>query len=167
MFISFSSYNRSSLRPDVDKSIYGAFLALDPRQSNISLRTLVCLKHMSKGAHLIMCIVHVCFADRSFNCWKFWRRRVSLYHGQSLSAVGYSRTSTYLCIQQWHSRFKYFEFKCLEHEESSNCSDSEKKKVYKVKNNQYVWYTHQSSPQNCKNLRYAFYGIREDLVWIS
>nr|XP_043627787.1 beta-fructofuranosidase, insoluble isoenzyme CWINV3-like [Erigeron canadensis] len=33
--------SRSSLRPKVDKSIYGAFLALDPRLAKISLRTLI------------------------------------------------------------------------------------------------------------------------------
>ncbi|KAI3756047.1 hypothetical protein L1987_55860 [Smallanthus sonchifolius] len=33
--------SRSSLRPLVDKSIYGAFLAIDPRYEKISLRTLI------------------------------------------------------------------------------------------------------------------------------
>ncbi|KAK9077704.1 hypothetical protein SSX86_006041 [Deinandra increscens subsp. villosa] len=33
--------SRSSVRPKVDKSIYGAFLALDPRNEKISLRTLI------------------------------------------------------------------------------------------------------------------------------
>nr|GEZ08109.1 hypothetical protein [Tanacetum cinerariifolium] len=71
-------------------------------------------------------------SDRSFDCRKFWWRGAGLYNSSSLSEVGYRRTSTTVCIQQWFSKFDHFEFKCLEHEESPNCFHWVKKKTYQV-----------------------------------
>ncbi|XP_076916522.1 beta-fructofuranosidase, insoluble isoenzyme CWINV3-like [Bidens hawaiensis] len=49
--------SRSSLRPEVDKLIYGAFLALDPRYKKISLRTLIDHSIIeSFGANGLACI---------------------------------------------------------------------------------------------------------------
>ncbi|KAD4178756.1 hypothetical protein E3N88_27347 [Mikania micrantha] len=49
--------SRSSLRPNVDKSIYGAFLELDPQYARISLRTLIDHSIIeSFGANGLVCI---------------------------------------------------------------------------------------------------------------
>lgn len=62
---------RSSLRKEVDKTTFGAFVDIDPHLEKISLRSLVCLLVFSINFFLYPLwfnIIGSTFSDRPLNC---------------------------------------------------------------------------------------------------